>query len=83
MKISLSNTVSCNGIQSLYLSLDLQYLSEAEPDVILLQISGTVDSDLSNLTANEMMLWGLLNLWKEGQEGGYSVQHGRHPVNDL
>jgi len=27
------------------------------------------------------MLWGLSNLWKE--EGGYSVRHGRHPVNDF
>jgi hypothetical protein len=43
------------------------------PDVIPLQISGTVDNDLSKCTANEMMLWGLSNLWKEGDEGGYLV----------
>jgi hypothetical protein len=42
------------------------------PDVIPLQVSGTIDTDLSNITANEMMMWGLANLWKEG-EGGYAI----------
>jgi len=30
-----------------------------------------------------MMLWGLANLWKEGDEGGYAVQHSRQPVSDF
>ena len=34
-------------------------------------------------TANEMMMWGLSNLWKEGEEGGYMVRHGRQPVSDF
>ena len=38
---------------------------------------------MSKLTANEMMAWGLANLWKEDQEGGYSVRHGCRPVNDF
>lgn len=29
------------------------------------------------------MAWGLANLWREGREGGYSVRHGRRPVNDF
>ena len=54
-----------------------------EPDVIPLLVSGTVDTDLSKMSANEMMMWGLANLWKEGREGGYSVRHGRRPVSDF
>lgn len=54
-----------------------------EPDVIPLQISGTVDNDLSKLSASEMMMWGLANLWQQGEEGGYAVRHGRYPVNDF
>jgi hypothetical protein len=30
-----------------------------------------------------MMLWGLSNLWKEGEEGGYAVRHGRQLVSDF
>lgn len=29
------------------------------------------------------MVWGLSNLWKEGQEGGYLVRHSRRPANDF
>ncbi|KAJ7246450.1 hypothetical protein C8J57DRAFT_1438210 [Mycena rebaudengoi] len=56
---------------------------EADPDVIPLQVTGTIDTDLSSLSANEMMTWGLQNLWKEDNEGGYAVRHGRRPVNDF
>ena len=52
-------------------------------DIIPLQVTGTVDTDLSKLTANEMMVWGLANLWNGGHEGGYRVRHSRHPVNDF
>lgn len=38
---------------------------------------------MSTLTANELMAWGLSNLWKEGKEGGYAVRHGKRPVNDF
>ncbi len=51
------------------------------PDVIPLQISGAIDTDTSSLTASELMMWGLVNMWKEGKEGGYSVRHGSKPVN--
>lgn len=53
------------------------------PDVIPLQVTGTIDTDLSKVTVSEMMAWGLANLWKEGKEGGYSVRHGRQPVSDF
>jgi hypothetical protein len=52
-------------------------------DVIPLQVSGAVDTDMSTLTANELMMWGLANLWKEGKEGGYAVRHGKQPVCDF
>ncbi|KAF7349988.1 ATP-dependent DNA helicase [Mycena venus] len=54
-----------------------------EPDVIPLDITGTVDTDLSKLSTNEMMIWGLQNMWKENKEGAYAVCHGRRPVNDF
>lgn len=54
-----------------------------EPDVIPLLVSRTVDTDLSKMSANEMMMWGLANLWKEGWEGGYSVCHGQQPVSNF
>ena len=53
------------------------------PDVVLLQVSGTVDTDLVKLTANEMMMWDLANLWKDGCEGGYSIRHGHLLVHDF
>lgn len=54
-----------------------------EPDVIPLLVMGTVDTDLSKMLANEMMMWGLANLWKEGKEGEYSICHGCQPVSDF
>ena len=38
---------------------------------------------MSRLSANEMMMWALSNLWEKGQEGGYAVRHGRQPVRDF
>ena len=58
-------------------------LDEPSLDVIPLQISGSVDCDLSNVTANELMKWGLANLWKDGHEGGYAVRHGPQPISDF
>ncbi|EMD31577.1 hypothetical protein CERSUDRAFT_78030 [Gelatoporia subvermispora B] len=50
----------------------------AEPedaaDVIPLQVSGTIDTDLTSLSARELLLWGLSNLWNEGREGGYASE---------
>ncbi|KAK7679185.1 hypothetical protein QCA50_017763 [Cerrena zonata] len=52
--------------------------SSEGPDVIPLQVSGWIGTDLSKLSANEMMLWGLSNLWKEGKEGGYAIRHSHY-----
>ena len=46
-------------------------------------MTGSVDVDLSKLTANELMAWGMANLWKEGVEGAYAVRHGRQAVSDF
>jgi len=53
------------------------------PDVVPLQVSGATDNDMTAMTANKLMLWGLANLWQEGQEGGYAVRHGQRPVRDF
>ncbi|KAI9069330.1 hypothetical protein FKP32DRAFT_1559926 [Trametes sanguinea] len=55
----------------------------ADAAVIPLTVSGAVDTDLSKMSANELMLWGLANMWNEGREGGYLVRHGSHPVRDF
>ncbi|KIK18505.1 hypothetical protein PISMIDRAFT_49248, partial [Pisolithus microcarpus 441] len=56
----------------------------APADVVPLQVSGTIDTDMTTITAQEMMAWGLSNLWvEEGREGAYAVRHGDCPVNDF
>ncbi|KAJ6543482.1 hypothetical protein B0H10DRAFT_2389367 [Mycena sp. CBHHK59/15] len=62
---------------------DSEGTAQFDPDVIPLHVTGTIDTDLSTLSSNEMMTWGLENLWKEGKEGAYAVRHGRHPVSDF
>ncbi|THG97984.1 hypothetical protein EW026_g4134 [Hermanssonia centrifuga] len=57
--------------------------ADAEPDVIPFQVSGSIDTDLTNLTGNDLMMWGLANLWNKGEEGGYAVRHGSQAVRDL
>ncbi|KIN94543.1 hypothetical protein M404DRAFT_90965, partial [Pisolithus tinctorius Marx 270] len=71
----------CNGTQQ---ELHRQSMHDgATPSVVPLQVSGTIDTDLSTLSAKELMTWGLVNLWDEGQEGGYAVKHGGKPVSDF
>jgi len=41
------------------------------------------DTDLSKIMANELMTWGLENLWKDSMESAYAVHHGQKPVNDF
>ncbi|KAJ6563748.1 hypothetical protein B0H10DRAFT_2169159 [Mycena sp. CBHHK59/15] len=62
---------------------DSEGTAQFDPDVIPLHVTGTIDTDLSTLSSNEMMTWGLENLWKEGKEGAYTVRHGHRPVNDF
>ena len=54
-----------------------------EPDVIPLQLSGSINTDMTTATSNELMHWGLANLWGNGQEDGYAVRHGTRPVRDF
>jgi hypothetical protein len=57
---------------------------QTEPDVIPLQHLGTIDTDLSNVSAEELMSHSLTNLGSTlSQEGGYAVRHGRTPVSDF
>ncbi|THG93982.1 hypothetical protein EW026_g7391 [Hermanssonia centrifuga] len=58
-------------------------VTDADPDVIPFQVSGSIDTDLTNLTGNDLMMWGLANLWNKGEEGGYAVRHGSQAVRDL
>ena len=53
------------------------------PDVIPLQILGGCDNHSASLSANDIMKWGLANLWKEGREGGYAVRHSQNAVRDF
>jgi hypothetical protein len=53
------------------------------PNVIPFQVTGSIDVDLTKLTANELMSWGLINLWNEGEEGAYAVRYGRQLVRDF
>ncbi|KAI6116441.1 hypothetical protein F5141DRAFT_1062492 [Pisolithus sp. B1] len=48
-----------------------------------LKVSGMVDTEMSSITAWEMIAWGLSNLWEEGREGAYAVRHGDWPVSDF
>ncbi|KIK18418.1 hypothetical protein PISMIDRAFT_109548 [Pisolithus microcarpus 441] len=52
-------------------------------DIVPLQVSGTIDTEMSTVTANEMMSWGLSNLWSEGKEPPYAVRHSGQPVSDF
>ncbi|KAI0076309.1 hypothetical protein K474DRAFT_1598157 [Panus rudis PR-1116 ss-1] len=55
----------------------------ARPNVIPMQYLGVIDTDLTEVSSHDMLLRGLVNLWREGKEGGYVVQHGRKPVSDF
>lgn len=57
--------------------------SLTDPEVIPLQFSGSVDANATDLTASELMRWGLANLWDDGHEGGYAVRHGARPVDEF
>ncbi|CAK5284216.1 unnamed protein product [Mycena citricolor] len=58
-------------------------VADGSPDVIPLDITGTIDTEMSTLSTNELMQWGLANLWQRGEEGAYAVRHGTKPVSDF
>jgi Helitron helicase-like domain at N-terminus len=51
--------------------------------VIPLQISGGVNTDLTNITSSELLESGLSNMCASSEEPGYFVRHSRKPVNDF
>ena len=59
------------------------WISLGEPDVVSLQVSGTVDTDVSKMTASKLMAWELSNLWREGTEDGYMIHYSQQPMNDF
>lgn len=74
--------VSLNTYQSCFVRHSCKP-SGGDPDVIPLQVSGSIDCDLTKITANQLMAWGLMNMWKHGKEGAYAVRHGRDPVSEF
>ncbi|KIL55634.1 hypothetical protein M378DRAFT_90614 [Amanita muscaria Koide BX008] len=78
------DSVPVSTVRSRAISLTKESsIAPTQADVIPLQFSGTVDTDLTRLTANEMMIWGLANLWNQGHEGAYHVRPGTQPVSDF
>lgn len=53
------------------------------PKIIPLQHLGIVDTDLSEVSATDTVVEGLINLWEQGKEGGYAVQHGWRAESDF
>lgn len=51
--------------------------------MIPLHFSGSVDTDATQLSASELMRWGLANMWDNSHEGGYAIRHGSRPVNEF
>lgn len=58
-------------------------MTVSDPDVVPLQCSGIIDIDLTKLTSDELMTWGINNLAMDSSEGVYSVRHGSKPVQDF
>ncbi|KAJ3559330.1 hypothetical protein NM688_g415 [Phlebia brevispora] len=54
-----------------------------DANVIPMRSLGIIDTDLTELSTSDVSLKGLVNLWKEGKEGGYLVRYGNHPASDF
>ncbi len=53
-------------------------------DVIAIQSHGSIDVDLNEIPANELMQWGMQNLWEEEAHGRrYAIRYGNVPVSDF
>lgn len=42
-------------------------------NVVPLEKVGVMDTDMLQLSSNEMMMWAMAKLWGQGQEGTYAV----------
>ncbi|KAB5588280.1 Vacuolar membrane-associated protein IML1 [Ceratobasidium theobromae] len=56
---------------------------ERVPDAIPMQYLGAIDTDMSKVSAEQTLLYGLVNLANSGGEGGYAVRHSRTAVNEF
>lgn len=58
-----------------------------EESVVPIQVNGSVDADLTKLSASELTAWGLTNLSMKNdsdmEEEIYGIRHGRNAVNDF
>jgi hypothetical protein len=58
--------------------------NNGDPDVVPLQYLGVMDNDLSKVSSNDLMEWGLQNMQKDANssynEFGYAIRYGA-PVN--
>lgn len=54
-----------------------------QPDVVPLQVSGSIDTESTTLPAEELSKWATANLWRKGKEGRYAIRHSRDPVSDF
>ena len=52
-------------------------------NVVPLEKVGVMDTDMLQLSSNEMMMWAMAKLWGQGQEGTYAVWHSNQPVHDF
>ncbi len=59
------------------------FVADENCQVSPLLVSGSIDVDMTKLSSNELMGWGLANLWNEGGEGCYTIRHGSQPVCDF
>ncbi|EKM60353.1 uncharacterized protein PHACADRAFT_23724 [Phanerochaete carnosa HHB-10118-sp] len=57
--------------------------SEVGADVIPMYAHGIVDSELSEISSHDLLLTDLVNLWRDGQEGGYLICHGQRPASNF
>lgn len=51
--------------------------------MIPIHVLGVTDTDLSRVSASELMAHALANLFKASEEGGYAVRHSMRPINDF
>ncbi|KAJ3559079.1 hypothetical protein NM688_g560 [Phlebia brevispora] len=53
-----------------------------EPQIVPMQVTGAVDTDMTKLTRKDLDLWSMANTWKSGYEGLYAVRPGTRWVSD-
>ncbi|KAF8345184.1 hypothetical protein F5887DRAFT_967060 [Amanita rubescens] len=53
------------------------------PEVFPIQISGAIDTDLTSISASELLRNGLSNMCSNSREPPYAVRHGMRPVSDF